>query len=299
MNAPLLPSGVPNLCLNGLPINLGWWNTDRRFSGGCRGARSCGPQTGMAPERAGSTRAAGRALAAEAGQASRRTVALRLACLDAARGELDTDGRLGLEAELVAGEARQQVALSDAAVADEDHLEEVVVAAAAARDGTPLSSRNVPRRAARAHPALLGPPARGEACVWPRQRRAQAGRAQRRAPGATLGVRRAATAPKEHKRTAPRSSAAAHSSRARTRRRACAPWRLCALAKAGRGAQGTASTQRRDRSPSRVTGLPRPTADWRAGQARKRGYGRRAVCRTMTWQQKGAARRVQCRRRGM
>jgi hypothetical protein len=47
--------------------------------------------------------------------------------VDAAGGELDADGGLGLEAELVAREAREQVGLADAGVADEHHLEEVVV----------------------------------------------------------------------------------------------------------------------------------------------------------------------------
>ena len=37
------------------------------------------------------------------------------------------DGGLGLEGELVAGEAGEQVGLADAGVADEDDLEEVVV----------------------------------------------------------------------------------------------------------------------------------------------------------------------------
>jgi hypothetical protein len=47
--------------------------------------------------------------------------------LEGAGGELDADGGLGLEAELVAGEAGEEVGLADAGVADEDHLEEVVV----------------------------------------------------------------------------------------------------------------------------------------------------------------------------
>jgi hypothetical protein len=41
--------------------------------------------------------------------------------------ELDADGGLGLEAELVAGESGEEVGLADAGVADEHHLEEVVV----------------------------------------------------------------------------------------------------------------------------------------------------------------------------
>ena len=47
--------------------------------------------------------------------------------LEAAGGELDADGGLGLEAELVLGEAGEEVGLADAGVADEHHLEEVVV----------------------------------------------------------------------------------------------------------------------------------------------------------------------------
>ena len=47
---------------------------------------------------------------------------------DRARRELDADGRLGLEAELVAGEAREEVGLAYSGVADQDDLEEVVVA---------------------------------------------------------------------------------------------------------------------------------------------------------------------------
>ena len=40
--------------------------------------------------------------------------------------ELDPDGGLGVEAELVAGEARQDLRLADSGVADEHHLEDVV-----------------------------------------------------------------------------------------------------------------------------------------------------------------------------
>jgi hypothetical protein len=47
--------------------------------------------------------------------------------LDAARRELDTDGGLGVEMELIAGESAEQVRLADAGVADDDHLEQVVV----------------------------------------------------------------------------------------------------------------------------------------------------------------------------
>ena len=47
--------------------------------------------------------------------------------LDGLGGELDADGRLGLEVELVAGEAGEEVGLADAGVADEDDLEQIVV----------------------------------------------------------------------------------------------------------------------------------------------------------------------------
>nr|CAB3497634.1 unnamed protein product [Digitaria exilis] len=47
--------------------------------------------------------------------------------LEGAGGELDADGGLGLEAELVAGEAGEDIGLADAGVADEHDLEEVVV----------------------------------------------------------------------------------------------------------------------------------------------------------------------------
>ena len=42
--------------------------------------------------------------------------------LEGAGGELDADGRLGLEAELVAREAGEQVGLADAGVVNEDDL---------------------------------------------------------------------------------------------------------------------------------------------------------------------------------
>jgi hypothetical protein len=47
--------------------------------------------------------------------------------LQVAGSELDADGGLGLEAELVARESREDVGLADAGVADEHDLEEVVV----------------------------------------------------------------------------------------------------------------------------------------------------------------------------
>lgn len=56
---------------------------------------------------------------------------LSLDCLsvygDGTGGELDTDGGLGLEAELVASESREKVGFTRAAVTDQNHLEEVVV----------------------------------------------------------------------------------------------------------------------------------------------------------------------------
>jgi len=51
--------------------------------------------------------------------------------LDRARGELDADGGLRVEGEGVLGEAGEQVGLAHAGVADEHHLEEVVVLVAA------------------------------------------------------------------------------------------------------------------------------------------------------------------------
>lgn len=46
---------------------------------------------------------------------------------DTTGGELDTDGGLGFEVELIAGESREKVALSDTRVSDQHNLEEVVV----------------------------------------------------------------------------------------------------------------------------------------------------------------------------
>ena len=55
---------------------------------------------------------------------------LRLDCtlvdVEGARLELDPDGGLGVEVELVAGEAREQLRLAHRGVADEHHLEDVV-----------------------------------------------------------------------------------------------------------------------------------------------------------------------------
>jgi len=47
--------------------------------------------------------------------------------LDGLGGELDADGRLGLEVELVAGEPREEVGLTDTGVANEDDLKQVIV----------------------------------------------------------------------------------------------------------------------------------------------------------------------------
>ena len=46
---------------------------------------------------------------------------------DTTGGKLDTDGGLGFEVELIAGESREEVALSDTRVSDQHNLEEVVV----------------------------------------------------------------------------------------------------------------------------------------------------------------------------
>jgi hypothetical protein len=67
----------------------------------------------------------------------------RLLDLDGARGEVDADGGLGVEGEAVAGEAGEQVGLAHAGVADEHHLEEVVVLVAAL----------LPRRRPAGHPS--------------------------------------------------------------------------------------------------------------------------------------------------
>lgn len=47
--------------------------------------------------------------------------------LDRFGRELDADGRLGLQVELVAGKAGEEVGLADARVADQDNLEQIVV----------------------------------------------------------------------------------------------------------------------------------------------------------------------------
>ena len=52
------------------------------------------------------------------------------AYLNAARCKLDSNGALGLQAELVPRETTQQVTLADSGVPDEDHFEQVVIAAA-------------------------------------------------------------------------------------------------------------------------------------------------------------------------
>lgn len=52
--------------------------------------------------------------------------------LDAARRKLHADGRLGLQRELVAREAAEQVGLADARVTNQHHLEQVVIAGGAA-----------------------------------------------------------------------------------------------------------------------------------------------------------------------
>lgn len=47
--------------------------------------------------------------------------------LNAARGELDADGGLAVQVELIAGESREQVGLSDTGVSYEHHLEQEIV----------------------------------------------------------------------------------------------------------------------------------------------------------------------------
>jgi hypothetical protein len=47
--------------------------------------------------------------------------------IDAARRELDPNGRLRLQAELVAGESGEEVGFANARVSDEDNFEEIIV----------------------------------------------------------------------------------------------------------------------------------------------------------------------------
>ena len=46
---------------------------------------------------------------------------------DAAGGEFNADGGFGLETELIASKSRQQIGFSDAGIADQNHLEQVIV----------------------------------------------------------------------------------------------------------------------------------------------------------------------------
>jgi hypothetical protein len=55
--------------------------------------------------------------------------------LDRARGELDTDGRLGIQVELIAREPAKQVGLADTRVADQDHYERGMCQLAISRAG--------------------------------------------------------------------------------------------------------------------------------------------------------------------
>jgi hypothetical protein len=73
---------------------------------------------------------------------------------DAPGGELDPNGGLGLEAELVAREPREQVGFADPGVANEHDLEEVVVVVLRpVRHG--CSSLSPGRQAGRRFPSLL------------------------------------------------------------------------------------------------------------------------------------------------
>jgi len=81
--------------------------------------------------------------------------------LEGAGGELDADGGLGLEAELVAGEPGEDVGLADAGVADEHDLEEVVVLVVHPvrhRRPTTTRRRNRRRGSCRAHAGQRDPP---------------------------------------------------------------------------------------------------------------------------------------------
>ncbi|KAF4386522.1 hypothetical protein G4B88_006778 [Cannabis sativa] len=53
--------------------------------------------------------------------------------LNTASSELDTNGGLGFEAELVSGEARQQIRFSDAGVSYQNHLEKIVIVVVCSR----------------------------------------------------------------------------------------------------------------------------------------------------------------------
>jgi hypothetical protein len=55
--------------------------------------------------------------------------------LDAAGGELDTDGGLAVEVEFVAGETREKVGFTNTGVSNEDHLEEELSMAVSAQLG--------------------------------------------------------------------------------------------------------------------------------------------------------------------
>jgi len=46
--------------------------------------------------------------------------------LDAPGGELDADGRLGFQVELIPGEPRQQIALADAGIADQNDWKRII-----------------------------------------------------------------------------------------------------------------------------------------------------------------------------
>jgi hypothetical protein len=178
-----------------------------------------------------------------------RVTGARGARLDAASGKLHANCGLGLEAEFVAREPRQQVGLAHAGVANEHHLEQVVVAAR--RDGergnaaqfqvakTPVPSRG---SVAGANCGRAGAARRSRARRRRRRRSAarQARRDARWAPHARQGrhfratvpkrlvssPRRVCTAPHCHaRRRVPRHAVMR---RARTRRPACAApcWRL-------------------------------------------------------------------------
>mmetsp|Transcript_81683 Transcript_81683/g.189727 ORF Transcript_81683/g.189727 Transcript_81683/m.189727 type:complete len:233 (+) Transcript_81683:192-890(+) len=59
-------------------------------------------------------------------------------CRDALGCELNTDGRLGLEIELITREPRQQVRFANPRVTDQHHLEEIVVVIVLGHNGPPV-----------------------------------------------------------------------------------------------------------------------------------------------------------------
>lgn len=129
-----------------------------------RGNRgSCKPDTPRTPGRAGPVRSRPRNF-----QSRVRTD------LDAACRELDADGGLRFQRELVACEPAEQVRLADARVADEHHLEQVVVTARQQRN-----QRQEDVRLPRGAPPGGGPRKQGSPAANRPRRRAERIRTRR------------------------------------------------------------------------------------------------------------------------